>query len=149
LKMSQLNFPEYTFKIKEDKEQAYIWDPIRKKYLVLTPEEWVRQHMVAYLQESKHFPSGLINLEGGFTHRKHAYRTDIRVYNKQAEALMIIECKAPQVHIKEEVFKQVINYNLEFNSPYIGVTNGLKHYCLQFKDNKYQFLDDFPDYRGL
>ncbi|NQX80984.1 MAG: type I restriction enzyme HsdR N-terminal domain-containing protein [Flavobacteriaceae bacterium] len=146
--MKALNLPSYEFKVKYRENKQLIFDPIRKKYLVLTPEEWVRQHFVNYLIKHKKYPATLIGLEKKVMLNGMLRRTDILVFNKRAEPYIIVECKAPSVNIDQKTFDQVARYNAKLNAKYIIVTNGLVHYyCIvDSKSEKYVFLREIPDY---
>ncbi len=146
--MQALNLPTFPFKIKEESGKLNIFDPVRRKYLILTPEEWVRQHFIQYLISQKGFPPGLFKIEGGVTHHQRKGRYDALVANRHGEPLMLIECKAPDVSITQETFYQIARYNTEMQVPYFAVTNGLTHYYLKLDLNakKLNFLDDLPNY---
>lgn len=128
-----------------------IFDEIRKKFLVLTPEEWVRQHLVQFLISEKQFPRSLIKLEGGLKLNTLQKRTDIVVFSRSGESLLIVECKAPQVKITQEVFDQIARYNLVHKAEWLIVSNGLNHYCckINFQDNSYSFLPEIPSFNQL
>lgn len=148
--MQQLNFPDYTFKILNEGENLLIFDELRKKYLVLTPEEWVRQNLIRYLIEEKKFPKGLISLEAGLKVNTLQRRYDALVYSKDKRPLVLIECKAPSVNINEKVFDQILAYNATIKASYLIVSNGLKHYCLKKNDsNKFKFENSIPFYNEL
>jgi len=144
--MYSLNLPDYPHKIKQENNKAYIFDFIRKKYLVLTPEEWVRQHFVHYLITLKKFPSSLIVIEKGLKLNEMQKRADVLVYNKNGNPLVLVECKAATVKITQETFNQIARYNMVFHVPYLIVTNGLQHYCckIDFNNQSFAFLDDIP-----
>ncbi|PCI98526.1 MAG: restriction endonuclease subunit R [Flavobacteriales bacterium] len=149
--MQQLNLPQYPIKIKEEKGVNYIFDPIRKKYLVLLPEEWVRQNFIQFLIKDKNYLASLIAIEKGLKLNELQKRADIVIYDKQAQPIVLIECKAPKVKINQEVFEQVARYNMVFKVPYLVVTNGLDHYCakVNFIENSFEFLVDIPNYKEL
>jgi len=149
--MNNLNLPQYPIKIKEEQGKKYIFDSIRKKYLVLTPEEWVRQNFVQYLVQDKGYPSTLISIEKGLKLNELQKRADILLYNENGTPLLLVECKAMKVNINQETFAQVARYNSVFRVPYLIVTNGLDHYCCQidFSNNSYQFLKEIPNYKSL
>jgi|SRR5690606_29578853 len=144
--MQHLNFPEYSFRIKSTEKIFYIFDVIRKKYVVLTPEEWVRQHVVHYLIYTKKFRQSFINIEKAFKINGIKKRYDIVVYNPDGSIYLLVECKQPSVAITQDVFDQIARYNLELNAKFLLVTNGLQHiYCkLDLKNEKYLFLPDIP-----
>ncbi|MBW6483159.1 MAG: type I restriction enzyme HsdR N-terminal domain-containing protein [Vicingaceae bacterium] len=144
--MYSLNLPDYPYKIKQENNKTYIFDFIRKKYLVLTPEEWVRQHFVHYLVTLKKFPSSLIVIEKGLNLNEMQKRADVLVYNKTRNPLVLVECKAATIKITQETFNQIARYNMVFKVPYLIVTNGLQHYCCKIDFNKqsFAFLEDIP-----
>ncbi|MHA4896482.1 type I restriction enzyme HsdR N-terminal domain-containing protein [Pedobacter sp. PWIIR3] len=146
-----LNLPEYPFKLTLKDERHYIFDEIRKKHLVLTPEEWVRQHFIQYLVMVKNFPKSLIQIEGGLSLNKLQKRTDIVVFNTAGERIMVIECKAPSVKISQRTFDQAARYNSVHKTKWLVVTNGLMH-CYATIDHaleSFQFVQDLPEYRLL
>lgn len=150
--MKELNLPAYSLKFKSgDQGKALIFDDIRKKYVVLTPEEWVRQHFVHYLVEDRSYPAGLLGIELMFRFNKLSRRADILVYNRRGEPLLIVECKAPDVKIDASVFDQIVEYNLKFRLRYIVVTNGIKHYACSTDPEKgtWSFLPEIPVYDKL
>ncbi len=146
--MQKLNLPEFNFKIKNSENKMLIFDNLRKKYLVLTPEEWVRQHFVHYLISEKKYPISLIAIEKQLTLNTRKKRTDILVFNQIGTPELIVECKAPSVKITQDTFDQIARYNLKLNANYLIVTNGLTHfYCkMDFKNKTYIFLKDIPAY---
>jgi len=143
-----LQLPPYPFKITDDNGQLTLFDVIRKKNIVLTPEEWVRQHFVQYLIIQKKYPKTLIKLEGGHKLHGMAKRSDIVVYNQKGEKTLLVECKAPSVAIDQNVFDQVARYNMVHRVRLLAVTNGLQHhYCrVDFNNNSYKFIAELPDY---
>ncbi len=147
--MKELNLPAYSFSFKSgDNGKALIFDEIRKKYVVLTPEEWVRQHFIAYLVKEKSYPAGLVGVEVMFRINKLSRRADIMVYDRQGDPLMIVECKAPEVKINKKVFDQIVSYNMKFRLRYIVVTNGVEHYaCItDLEKGNWSFLNSIPSY---
>lgn len=146
--MEKLNLPSYPIKLKEEKGKQYIFDSIRKKYLMLTPEEWVRQNFIQFLIQEKKYPEGLISIEKGLKLNELQKRVDALVY-KNSDPLVLIEFKAPKVKISQEVFEQIGRYNSIFKVPYLIVSNGLEHYCakINFKANSFEFLKDIPNYK--
>jgi len=148
--MQQLNLPVYTFKTKEEKGKPYIFDEIRKKYLQLTPEEWVRQNFVKYLIQEKNFPASLIILEKGLKLNELSKRADVLIY-RDSTPILLVECKAPEVKITQNTFDQIARYNLVFKVPYLIVTNGISHYCctINFENNSFDFLTDIPAFSTL
>ena len=146
----QLNLPPYPFKIKQESSCRFIFDEIRKKYLVLTPEEWVRQHLVQYIIREKNYPKSLIKLEGGLRLNTLQKRTDVVVFDNRGHKILMIECKAPSVKITQEVFDQIARYNIVHRVPLLFVSNGLHHYyCkIDFEQKNYKFIEELPRYPG-
>mgnify|MGYP006280073503 FL=1 len=149
--MRSLNLPTYSFKIKSFDNKKFIFDSFRKKYLQLTPEEWVRQNFAAYLVHEKSYPGGRIVLEKSLKYNKLSKRCDILVYNNEGEPVLIVECKAPEIKIVSSTFDQIAIYNLNFKVRYLIVTNGLSHYCamVDFEERKINFLNEIPVYESL
>lgn len=145
---SSLNLPTYPFRLKQDGDTMYIFDEIRKKFLVLTPEEWVRQHFVQFLIKEKKYPRSLIKLEGGMKLNSLQKRSDILLFNTSGEKTVLVECKAPSVKISQAAFDQVARYNTIHRVKFVLVTNGLQHYCaeIDFVNESYKFLEELPDY---
>jgi len=146
--VQKLDFPTYTFRFKNSENKPYIFDDIRKKFVVLQPEEWVRQHCVQYLINEKKFPKSLINVEKELKINNLKKRYDIVVFNTDGSIHLIVECKAPKITINQSTFDQVARYNLALNATYLMVTNGLNHYycSIDFEEERYQFLKDIPQY---
>lgn len=146
--MQPLNLPTYPFKIKSSENKYFIFDIVRKKYVMLTPEEWVRQHIIHYLIQEKNYPISLIAVEKKVTINKLTKRTDILVFNTKGNPHIIVECKAPSIKITQEAFDQIARYNLKLDANYLIVSNGLNHfYCfMDTKNEKYVFLDTVPHY---
>ena len=147
--MQNLNFPNYSFRFKNSENKMAIFDEIRKKFVVLTPEEWVRQHVVQYLLLEKKYPKSLINVEKLVKVNGLNKRYDIVVFQPNGEIFLLIECKAPEVAISQQTFDQIARYNLKLNAQYLMVTNGLNHYFCQmdFENEKYVFLREAPEYK--
>jgi type I site-specific restriction-modification system R (restriction) subunit len=149
--MEPLNLPTYSFRLKEDRGKNYIFDEIRRRFVLLTPEEWVRQHIVNFLVTLKNFPRALISIEKGFHQNRNRQRYDLLIYSHLGTPLMIVECKAPGIEINQHVFDQAGRYNNIHKANYMLITNGMKHYCCAIHTDKrqYSFLNDIPDYRDL
>ncbi len=143
-----LHLPPYPFKITDQNGQLTLFDVIRKKNIVITPEEWVRQHYVQYLINQKQYPKTLIKLEGGHKLHGMAKRSDIVVYNSAGEKILLVECKAPTVPIDQKAFDQVARYNMVHRVKLLAVTNGLQHYyCrIDFENRDYKFIEELPGY---
>ena len=146
-----LNLPEHAFRITLKEEQYYIFDEIRKKHLVLTPEEWVRQHFIQYLVKVKGFPKSLIQIEGGLSLNRLQKRTDIVIFNTQGERIMVIECKAPKIKITQATFDQAARYNSVHKTRWLVVTNGLRHCYAQIDhaNERFLFVEELPLYSAL
>lgn len=149
--MKSLNLPTYSFNIKLIEQRKYIFDFIRKKFVILTPEEWVRQNFLRFLVEEKKYPASLIAVEMEFKLNKLSKRSDAIVYNKQSKPFLIIEFKAPEVKIDQKVFDQIARYNMKLNVDYLIASNGLEHFCckIDFSNNTYVFLKEVPEYSSL
>lgn len=149
--MQQLNLPSYPIKLKEEKGQQFIFDALRKKYLILTPEEWVRQNFIHYLIHEKGFAASLIAIEKGLKLNELQKRADAVVYDKNAQPIVLIEFKAPPIKINQKTFEQIARYNMVFKVPYLVVTNGINHYCakIDFISNSFEFLKEIPNYKEL
>jgi hypothetical protein len=147
--MLKLNFPTYPFRFKNSENKVSIFDEIRKKFIILTPEEWVRQHVVHYLINEKKYPKSLINVEKVLTINKLRKRYDIVVFNPDGSIHILVECKAPEVKISQATFDQIARYNMTMKARFLNVTNGLNHYYCQmdFENEKYEFLQSLPDYK--
>lgn len=148
--MEKLNLPQYPIKIKKEEGKDFIFDSIRKKYLVLTPEEWVRQNFVQYLIHDKKYPASLIAIEKGLKLNELQKRADALFY-KDSIPYVLIEFKAPNVKITQETFEQIARYNMVFKVPYLIVSNGINHYCckVDFTANSFEFLKEIPKYDEL
>ena len=147
----KLNLPEYQFSIRQLSTSKEIFDAFRKKYVALTPEEWVRQHFIRFLVEEKGFPASLIAIEKGLTINGKPRRFDAVAHNNNGEPLVLIEFKAASVKISQKVFEQIATYNQLLRVKYLIVSNGLKHYCceINFTTQSIQFLPEIPEYNTL
>tara|TARA_B100000497_G_C7597442_1_gene359144 strand:- start:526 stop:981 length:456 start_codon:yes stop_codon:yes gene_type:complete len=146
--VKNLNFPSYNFRIKNSENNTYIFDVIRKKFVVLQPEEWVRQNCIQFLINEKNFPVNLINVEKVVKINGLNKRYDIIAYNSDGSIFLIVECKAPEVKISQSAFDQIARYNLTLKASYLMVTNGLNHYFCTIEHNLgiYNFLKELPSY---
>jgi len=146
--MQPLNYPSYRFRFKNRENKIYIFDAIRKKFMLLQPEEWVRQHVVRYLLEDKQYPYSHINVEKQLLVNGIKKRYDIVVFDPQGGIEILVECKSPKINITKEVFDQIARYNLQLRAKYLMVTNGMDHYfCkMDFERKRYDFLEDIPYY---
>ncbi|MCB8995454.1 MAG: type I restriction enzyme HsdR N-terminal domain-containing protein [Bacteroidales bacterium] len=149
--MKALNLPTYSFKIKSENELDYIYDPFRRKYFRLTPEEWVRQNFASYLVNEKQYPTSRIVLEKSLRVNKLFKRCDILIAGDQGKPIMIVECKAPEVKIGQNTFEQVSVYNLAFKVEYLVITNGMQHFCckIDFTNNSVNFINEIPEYGAI
>ena len=146
--MQNLSFPTYSFRFKNSENKVSIFDEIRKKFILLTPEEWVRQHVVQFLLQDKNYPKSYINVEKLIKINDLSKRYDGVVFQPNGEIFLLIECKAPEVAISQQTFDQIARYNLVLKAKYLMVTNGLNHYFCQmdFENEKYVFLKELPEY---
>ena len=149
--MFRLNLPTYEIKIAQKGNKQQIFDFLRRKYVALTPEEWVRQHFVHYLVEHKGYPAGLMGNEIELTIGEKRMRCDTVLYNKVAKPQMIIEYKSPIIKLQQKTFDQISAYNLLLKVDYLIVSNGMQHICcrMDYENQKYYFLEDIPDYQNL
>ncbi len=147
----RLQFPEYSFTIRRQATKAEIFDLIRKKYVALTPEEWVRQHAVRFLHEELGVPLGMMVLEKKLVLNRLGKRADILVYGLDRNARLLVECKAPEVRLNQKVFEQIARYNLVLRVPFLLVTNGIKHHCFEIDhgSNTILSLDHIPDWKEM
>lgn len=143
-----LNFPSFSFQVRQYQGSFQIFDRIRKKWVALTPEEWVRQHLIWYLIEHKDCPESLIQVEYGFQTQNKSLRVDVAVFSNSLEPLLLCECKAPSAKLSTKSLSQLALYNITYQSAVILLTNGIDHYCMFF-DHEWKFLNEIPDYRKL
>ncbi|MFH6603977.1 type I restriction enzyme HsdR N-terminal domain-containing protein [Maribacter algicola] len=146
--MQALDFPKYGFRFKSSENKIWIFDIIRKKFVVLQPEEWVRQHVVHFLIEDKKYPPSHINVEKQLTVNGLKKRYDVVVFNSDGSIKVLVECKSPQTTILQATFDQIARYNMQMNAEYLMVSNGLQHfYCqMDLENQKYTFLEHIPDF---
>ena len=148
MKMPQLNLPKVALKTKSVEGTIQVFDVIRKKYFVLTPEEWVRQHFIHYLNNEKNYPMGLMGVEKMVKYNALKTRADIVLYTTEGKAKMIVECKAPNVKITQDTFNQIAKYNFKLKVQFLVVTNGMQHFCckMDYENNSITFLEEIPKY---
>ncbi|MFM9989732.1 type I restriction enzyme HsdR N-terminal domain-containing protein [Flavobacterium sp.] len=148
--MQKLNFQPYSFRFKNSENKVSIFDEIRKKFVILTPEEWVRQNVVRFLLEEKKYPKSYINVEKVIKINSLTKRYDIVVFQPNGKLFLLVECKAPEVTITQNTFDQIARYNMVLESEYLMVTNGLNHYFCQmdFENEKYQFQNELPNFKS-
>ena len=149
--MQALNLPSYDLRRAERDGQAVVFDPVRRQWVRLTPEEWVRQHLVQYLIQDRSVPPGLLAIEKAFPFEGRRWRADVVVHGRDGHPLLVAECKAPRVEIAQEAFDQVARYNRVVGARCLVVTNGLAHYCCRRDPDTgtYRFLDHLPRYEEL
>lgn len=149
--MNDLNLPEYDVKVRGTREKPEIFDFLRKRYVALTPEEWVRQHYTHWLVEHKGYPQGLLGNEIALKCGQKTLRCDSILYNKEAQPLVIIEYKAPTVPLTQRVFDQISTYNLLLHVDFLMISNGLQHFCcrMDYEAQTYHFMQEIPDYTAL
>lgn len=147
----ELNLPKAEFRITKNGDKTLIFDALRKKYVALTPEEWVRQNFVSFLVNHKGFLSGLMNNEVSLTQNGIKRRCDTLVSDKYGNPLVIVEYKAPDINITQKVFDQIVRYNYVFRAKYLIVSNGLNHYCcrINYDEGNYTFMKEIPFYDDL
>jgi hypothetical protein len=146
--MIPLNLPAYNLKIRQKEGKQEVFDIIRKKYVSLTKEEWVRQNFLHFLIGEKDYPPSLIGVEFALRLMKQHRRPDIVLFDNKGEPRLIVECKSPEVKISQDTFDQVARYNMSLRVDYLIVTNGINHYCcvINYKEGNYEFLADIPEY---
>ena len=144
----KLNLPIVELKTKLVQGDMQVFDTVRKKYFLLTSEEWVRQHMINYLNKYKNYPLGLMRVEQIVRYNTLRTRADVVLYDKEGIATMIIECKSPKVKINQDTFYQIARYNSKLRVQYLVLTNGLQHFCceINYNKNNISFLDEIPAY---
>ena len=146
--MQQLNFNSYQFRFKNSEGKISIFDEIRRKFIILTPEEWVRQHVVQYLLQEKKYPKSYINVEKIIKLNGLIKRYDVVVFQPNGKLFLLVECKSADIVINQTTFDQIARYNMALESEYLMVTNGLNHYFCQmdYQSEKYNFLKELPDF---
>ena len=148
MNLPQLNLPIVVLKTKLVEGTTQVFDQVRKKYLVLTPEEWVRQHFIQYLNKEKNYPLGLMGVEKMVKYNSMQTRADIVLYAVDGKPNMIVECKAPNVKITQDAFNQIARYNFKLQVPLLVVTNGIQHFCCQmdYENNSIKFIEEIPKF---
>jgi hypothetical protein len=146
--MIKLNLPEFEYKLKKADGKVWIFDVIRKKYIILTPEEWVRQHFIHYLIAELQYPKALLKIEGGLTYNQLQKRSDILVFDREGKPWMVVECKSPDLKVSQSTLQQASVYNAIYKAKYLTVSNGLTHYCaaVDWEAGKTALLDALPEY---
>jgi hypothetical protein len=146
--MIKLNLPSYDAKIKKESDKLYIFDLIRKKFVALLPEEWVRQHLLHYLITVKKYPKGLFKVESQHHYHAKAKRTDILIYDNETKPWLLAECKSPDVQISTASVNQISVYNKTLGAKYLLLCNGIDMYCWKFEkeDGEHVLLTELPDF---
>ncbi|MEO5645451.1 MAG: type I restriction enzyme HsdR N-terminal domain-containing protein [Bacteroidia bacterium] len=146
--LPRLNFPHYDFRLRENNSRPEIFDEVRKTWVTLTPEEWVRQHVVKWIVEEKKYPASLLAVEKSITVNGLTKRCDVVAFNREGKPVLVIECKAHDVEISQSVFDQAARYNLTLNVNLFLLTNGINHFCCVADHAKqsYNFLKELPDF---
>ncbi len=146
-----IHFPEFDFKVKTENGKRLIFDKARKKYVAITPEEWVRQHILHYLIDVKRYPVGFISVEHAIAVNNMQKRCDIVVFDKRFRPALIVECKQPEIALAQNIFDQAGRYNLTLQVPYLAITNGTDNMAAQLdlKTGRIDFLEDYPEYGAL
>ena len=149
--MQKLNLPEYSFKIRTVGGKISIFDSLRKKYVRLTPEEWVRQNFVQFLIAEKKYSPSLIAVEAGVKVNNNPQRADLVIFDRSGNPLLVAEFKAPEVKISQQTFDQIVRYNMQLKVPFLIVSNGMQHYCcrINYAENSYAFLPEIPDFTAI
>lgn len=150
-KYKELNLPIIPLRIHEDGDITKIYDPLREKWVVLTPEEWVRQHFTSWLRGEYGYPATLMANEIGIEINGTRKRCDTVIFNREGDPFIIVEYKAPEVEITQAVFDQIVRYNMSLRASYLIVSNGLQHYCcrIDYRDNSYHFIPRIPEYEDV
>lgn len=149
--MQKLNLPEYSFRIKNKEEKSLIFDSLRKKFVRLTPEEWVRQNFVQFLIQEKNYPVSLIAIEVGVKVNNNPQRADMILFDRSGNPVLVAEFKAPEVKINQQSFDQIVRYNMQLKVKFLIVSNGMEHYCcrISYEDNSYSFSTEIPDFSTI
>ena len=147
-KMQELNFPYFKFRLRSENSRQEIFDPVRHKFVALSPEEWVRQHLIAYLIEIKGYPVSMIGVEKQLMLNKLPKRFDLVIFTRNANPFLLVECKAPGVEITENTFDQAARYNMLLHAEYFLITNGLEHYTcrIDYELKQYIFVEEIPHF---
>lgn len=143
--MQALNLPPYNYNFIEKDSKTYIFDIIRKKHILLTPEEWVRQHFIHFLIEHRQYSKSLFKIETGLNYGKRAKRTDIQVFDNSGKLFILVECKAPEIKLNEKVITQILQYNKILAPQILAITNGIEHVFINLLGNgNLEYLNDLP-----
>lgn len=147
----RLNLPSIPLRLKDEEGIVKVFDPLRDKYVALTPEEFVRQHFTAWLRDSRHYPASLMANEIGIEVNGTRKRCDTVVFGNDGKPMVIVEYKAPDVTVNQAVFDQIVRYNMTLHADYLVVSNGINHYCcvMDYESGTYHFIPEIPDYLSL
>ncbi|HMV08992.1 MAG TPA: type I restriction enzyme HsdR N-terminal domain-containing protein [Cyclobacteriaceae bacterium] len=147
--MVKLDLPGFDYQVSKAEGKIWIFDIIRKKRVVLTPEEWVRQHIIHFFINQLNYPKSLIKIESGLTYNRLQKRSDVVVHNREGKPWLLMECKAPDLQLNQNTILQAAVYNQNIRAKYIAVSNGMKHVCYEVRDNvsETELLKSFPEYR--
>lgn len=147
----ELNLPVIPLRIAEDDGETKVFDPLREKWVVLTPEEWVRQHFTAWLRSEYGYPASMMANEVGIEVNRTRKRCDTVIFHRLGHPMIIVEYKAPEVEISQAVFDQIVRYNMQLRADYLIVSNGMQHYCcrIDYRDNSYHFIPRIPNYADV
>lgn len=147
----ELNLPPVVLRLRQESDATRVFDPLRGKWVVLTPEEWVRQHFTAWLVSEYHYPASLMSNEIGIEVNGTRRRCDTVVFRREGTPLLIVEYKSPDIEITQAVFDQIVRYNMSLHAEYLIVSNGMSHYCckIDYAGNTYHFLPRIPDYHSV
>lgn len=151
MNLPKLNLPQADLKFKTEEGQTKVFDPLRGKYVALTPEEYVRQNFVSWLRNQLHYPASIMANEVGIKVNGLSRRCDTVIFNPDGSPLMIVEYKAADVNVTQNVFDQIVRYNMSLKAKYLVVSNGLRHYCcvIDYVNDTYHFIPNIPDYQSL
>ena len=147
----RLNLPPVPLRLKDEDGIVKVFDPLRDKYVALTPEEFVRQHFTAWMHDARHYPTSLMANEIGIEVNGTRKRCDTVVFGKDGKPMVIVEYKAPDVTVNQAVFDQIVRYNMTLHADYLVVSNGINHYCcvMDYENGTYHFIPEIPDYLSL
>lgn len=149
--LPKLNFPDYDFSLSSGENGLFIFDPVRRKNVKLTPEEWVRQHIIKFLILDKNTPPSLVGVEKSLKIGRLHKRFDLVVFTKEVKPLLLVECKAPDIVLNENVLNQVARYNSILKAKYFMISNGVRTilFCYNYSDSKFVFIEELPEYRDM
>jgi hypothetical protein len=142
--MNDLIFPAFDYKVKKIEGKPYIFDIIRRKYIFITPEEWVRQHLIHWLIEVHQYPKSLFRIESGLQYNNLTKRTDVVVYQRDGQPFLLIECKAPQIELTQTTLDQALRYNATLKAPFVLISNGLQNFIFKKKEENLMPITEIP-----